>query len=258
VKLRVTSTSGPPVQAVLSSSYTTATVNFITWNKAYSIFPRQTLVDHKFFPLRPLDNDFGSVLREHSDQGWTTRDILWPELASYQASKLARYRRVGDRHSLMIPLDLDSVQQASIPDFVVEYAQFEVRPQYSRQILGQQNAFRSNASQQARDPHNHFPQIRTEELTLPALRHRYVFAHSSWISYAMERLQRWVWVELYKLDPEKRPEQFANGIPHFSHTSILGEFEVPKTWDYADDQIPVWYLEWERQSADAKAVQHLT
>jgi hypothetical protein len=64
-----------------------------------------------------------------------------------------------------------------------------------------------------------------------------------------ERLQRWVWLELLKLKAGERPEQFENGIPDYSDISLPSDFQPPETWDYADDQIPAWYKEWEETLA---------
>ncbi|RYO92279.1 hypothetical protein DL762_001728 [Monosporascus cannonballus] len=262
MELRVIRTNGPPIQAILTSSYTTASVNFITWNKAYSIFPVQTVIQHRFYPLKPLDDDFGSVLNELGNQGWTTRDVIWPDLAAdVQVRKIHRFRRVGDRSSLVIPLSIINVPQASTPDFVIEYAQLEVItelpnvPRAGRhgfqQGPFQQGAF--NPFQQNQPRRNQFPWIQCHGLSSPALRHEYTLASESWRNYVMERLRRWAWVELHKVEPGKRPEQFINGIPHHSDISLPEEFQVPKTWDYADDQIPEWYREWEQMKAESGA-----
>ncbi|KAH6959644.1 hypothetical protein BKA56DRAFT_501478 [Ilyonectria sp. MPI-CAGE-AT-0026] len=211
-KLRVVRTSGPPIQHILTSSHTTACVNFLTWNKAYSIFPQQTLSKHHSYPLKSLDDDFGSTLNELVHQGWTTRDIMWPDFAETNTSKIAGLRRVGDSSTLVIPLDTSSVDVPSTPDFVVEYAQFEIHAQ---------------------------------EMVSPAMRHGYTTASSTWRSYVTERLQRWTWLELYKVEPENRPFQSPAALPLVSDVSIPEEFELPQSWDYADDQMPVWYREWE-------------
>jgi len=253
MKLRVTRTDGHPIQAILASSYTTASVNFVTWNKAYSIFPVQTVIHHKFYPLKPLDDDFGSVLNELGNQGWTTRDMIWPDLAADRVRKIHRFRRVGDRFSLVIPLSIINVRQASTPDFVIEYSQLKVTTEPSnapgafQQGAFQQGAF--NLFQQNQPLQNQFPQIRSHRLISPALRHEYTLAFGPWHNYVTERLQRWTWVELHKLEPGKRPEQFTDGIPHHSNLSLPEEFQMSKTWDYADDQIPEWYREWEQMKA---------
>jgi hypothetical protein len=89
------------------------------------------------------------------------------------------------------------------------------------------------------------PQIRVQELTSPALRHGYTFASTSWQQFIVKRLQRWVQLELLKLKPGERPEQFQNNIPSHSDISLPLDFQPPEIWDYADDQIPAWYKEWE-------------
>ncbi|RYO99449.1 hypothetical protein DL766_001770 [Monosporascus sp. MC13-8B] len=115
----------------------------------------------------------------------------------------------------------------------------------------QQGAF--NPFQQNQPRRNQFPWIQCHGLSSPALRHEYTLASESWRNYVMERLRRWAWVELHKVEPGKRPEQFINGIPHHSDISLPEEFQVPKTWDYADDQIPEWYREWEQMKAESGA-----
>jgi hypothetical protein len=76
-----------------------------------------------------------------------------------------------------------------------------------------------------------------------AMRHDFTTGSAPWRLYLTERLQRWAWLELYKLKPENRPFQVANLVPVVSD---LQDFEVPESWDYADDQIPRWYREWEQ------------
>ncbi|KAL8290982.1 hypothetical protein RB601_003668 [Gaeumannomyces tritici] len=137
-KLRITRTDRSPLRTILTSSSTTACVNFITWNKAYSIFPRQTLINHQFYPLRFDDrfDYFGSTLKELSNQGWTARDIIWPDFPG--APKIDGLRRVGDNSTLVIRLDTNSVQPPSTPDFTIEYSQFRVsQPNGQRAIIFQ-------------------------------------------------------------------------------------------------------------------------
>ncbi|KAF1972375.1 hypothetical protein BU23DRAFT_644310 [Bimuria novae-zelandiae CBS 107.79] len=234
IKLRVICTNGPPIYTILSSAYTTACVNLITWNKAYSVFPRQTLIHHKSYPLKPMDDGFGSALREYSKQGWTTRDMVWPELPENQVRIIGGKRRVGDSSSLVISLDTSSVQSALTPDYVIEHAQFEVFAEQSNISL------RFNRVPQSQDSH-----IRVHQLKSPALRYGYT-ASEPWRAYVAKKLQRWAWIELYKLKPAERPEQFAHGIPDLPHLSLPEEFRMPESWDYADDRLPLWYLEWEQ------------
>jgi hypothetical protein len=144
---------------------------------------------------------------------------------------------------LVIPLITQNIQQASKPDFMVEYAQFEV-------YIGI-NSFLPRERLE-------LPgclQLRLQGLVSPVLGHGYTFASNSWKDYAMERLNCWACIELYKLEPGQRPEQFTNGISHHSQVSLPRDFRVPKTWDFADDQIPVWYLEWEQTQKEGNSDQ---
>ncbi|RTE68648.1 hypothetical protein BHE90_016973 [Fusarium euwallaceae] len=249
IKLRITRTSGSPIHAILTSSYTTACVNFLTWNKAYSIFPQQTLINHQFYPLRSLDDDFGSKLNELASQGWTTRDIMWPDFEGAKNHRLAGLRRIGDSSILVIPLDTDSVHTPSTPDFVIEYAQFEVLEQdlqFSSCRTGfAQNQFGFSATQNE-SPNGSFLKIRAQEMVSPAVRYAYTTAATQWRDYLQERLKRWAWLELFKLEPGNRPFQSSSAFPLVSSISIPQDFEMPQSWDYADDQIPEWYREWEQ------------
>ena len=152
-----------------------------------------------------------------------------------QVRKLGGNRRIGDSSSLVIPLDTSSVQQASTPDSVIEYAQFTIHGERS---YGWNSPYRS--------AHEHVPHIQIQSLESPALRHRQHATSEPWRTYVTERLQRWVWVESYKLKEAERPLQFLVDIPDHSDISLPEEFTVPETWDYADDQIPLWYQEWEQ------------
>ncbi|KAK8106641.1 hypothetical protein PG999_010000 [Apiospora kogelbergensis] len=46
-----------PIQAILSRTPTTQAMNFIAWNKAYSVFPKTTFLDHEVLPLKGADKD---------------------------------------------------------------------------------------------------------------------------------------------------------------------------------------------------------
>lgn len=236
--IRLTATHGPRVETILRYSYATTSVNFITWNKAYSIFPIQTLIHRKCHALRLWNDEFGSLLREQVSQGWTNRDVIWPELRTDARHRIRNgHRRVGDQSSLTISLDTKNVQKASTPDSAIEFAQFEIFTEPESPFT------------QVRLERRGSPGIRVQELKSPALRHGYTFASSSWHKFVIERLQRWVWLELLKLKAGERPEQFENGIPNHSDIYLPSDFQS-ETWDYADDQIPAWYKEWEQTLAE--------
>jgi hypothetical protein len=91
--------------------------------------------------------------------------------------------------------------------------------------------------------------VKTAIFTSHALCHRYtVDPLSDWKGYVEDRLKRWVLIELLKMDPGVRPQCVAPTVPLSTYNiSLSDNFVPPQTWDYADDQIPGWYREWENQ-----------
>ncbi|EXL93467.1 hypothetical protein NOF04DRAFT_13761 [Fusarium oxysporum II5] len=248
IQIRVTRTTGLPIETILTSSSTTAIVNVITWNKAYCIFPHQTLIKHDVYPLRPLDDDFGSELSELSLHGWTTRDIIWPDHAKEKFQNFIPVRRVGDSSSLVISLDTNSVVTQAVPDYVIEFSQFEISGdglQSNTRItgFGQNQLWQSHFQNTA--PRWSFLQTKAKEFSSPALCHCYITTSSEWRDFVSQRVRRWAWLEVYKIEQRHRPVQPPASIPLVSEVSIPQGFEFPQSWDYADDQIPIWYRQWE-------------
>jgi hypothetical protein len=91
------------------------------------------------------------------------------------------------------------------------------------------------------------PQHELESFHSPALRHQYAIASSSWRQFLVDRLNHWVLCELSKLKLQDRP---SLGAVDFSaqrfNMSLIRVLELLDYWDYADDQIPRWYQEWEQ------------
>ncbi|RYP71509.1 hypothetical protein DL771_004764 [Monosporascus sp. 5C6A] len=127
-------TSGPPVQAILRWYYTTAVVNFISWNKAYSIFPRATFLLHETIPLKPVSDFYGSRHAKWSKRGWRLRtEAVYTSGADNEQplGYLGRNgdRRIGDRDTWVIRLDgATQVEKSSsfVPDSVLDYSGFRV------------------------------------------------------------------------------------------------------------------------------------
>lgn len=128
-KIQLVVTHYPPLLAILRTYYTTAVVNFISWNKAYSIFPRATFLYHETLPLKPLSKHFGWLHCKYSKRGWRMRtqplqyDIDPGQSYSYG---FRANRRVGDADTRIMRLDTTFVQRPSKPDFVLEYSGFQI------------------------------------------------------------------------------------------------------------------------------------
>lgn len=76
-QLNVLLTTGPPILEVLNQgSGSTATRNFMSWNKAYSIFPVPTFRPYKGYLVDPCQAPTGNSIYR---LGWRVQDVLWLE-----------------------------------------------------------------------------------------------------------------------------------------------------------------------------------
>lgn len=120
--------------------------NFITWNKAYSMFPKSTFVEYKAYPLECIEEDWDEFYKLHFEElrqrGWSRG--TWPQdrvlpsdfehpTISPSETSITRdhetspiHRRVGDRKSWVVQLDTTSVVPPSTPDWVIESSGFSV------------------------------------------------------------------------------------------------------------------------------------
>ncbi|KAM0354832.1 hypothetical protein ACHAPU_000659 [Fusarium lateritium] len=221
-----------PIVDIINNAGTTADLNVISWNKAYSLLPLSTIVHHKFYPLKPFDNDFGQKLRLYADQGWTTRDMLWPEMTR-QLIPRKECRRVGDSMSLVIKLS-GAPDGESSPDCAFEANTFSV--------LWESHSAHSRLAISAE------PVIKS-----PALRYTYTNGskgngRNSWKGFLDDRLKRWIYVEMAKMESELRPRGFYFMSPGNYNVTLPINYIPPANWDYADDQMILWFHEWQKSS----------
>jgi hypothetical protein len=112
----------PPVHLALKTADTTAKLQVIAWNKAYSLYPYVTFIEKKSYDVRPsldyylrLKTDYpGEVL-----QNKTCR--------RKKAKQLARPRRIIDNQSWIIDLDVSDILPSPTPDCVLEATTFRLQ-----------------------------------------------------------------------------------------------------------------------------------
>ncbi|KAJ3553855.1 hypothetical protein NPX13_g10776 [Xylaria arbuscula] len=73
LKVQLIVTCEQPVLAILGSYYTSCVVNFITWNKAYCIFPRATLLFDEMVTLTTHSDYNVPLYNKYSKRGWRLR-----------------------------------------------------------------------------------------------------------------------------------------------------------------------------------------
>lgn len=229
-KISMRATTGPPIMNLINEAYTTAGLNVISWNKAYSLLPIPTIVHHKFYPTKPFDNGLGRALRHRSKWGWTTRDMLWPDQTSELISR-KQCRQVGGPRSLVIKLG--NVPPGDYtPDYVLDASVFS--------LVWESSASTRRLSISAQ------PTVESA-----ALRYKYTTgaggdAWRSWEKFLRDRLDRWIYVEIAKLSREDRPRGFYFLAPGNYRFSFPSGYILPDAWDYADDQMIPWFQEWEK------------
>jgi hypothetical protein len=105
--------------------------NFVTWNKAYSLFPYLTFVQREGYYLMScidsaMDHDSGRQLRAVSAAGYKLKDLGWyPK----QYDVIARRRRFGDKHSWIIDLPTQGVTASKLPDGAIGSSAFTIMKQ---------------------------------------------------------------------------------------------------------------------------------
>ncbi|RBA15939.1 hypothetical protein FPRO05_12160 [Fusarium proliferatum] len=230
ISIAIMATPDSPIVEVLNKALTTADLNVISWNKAYCLLPIPTVVSHKFYPMKPFDNALGKSLREQAKRGWTTRDMLWPDLTTRLISS-KECRQIGGPRSLIIKLGNEPPGDYT-PDYVLEGSVYSV-------VWKFMNTGRCLSVTMKPAPVSY------------ALR----YAHANgevghgckeWERFLCDRLDRWVYVEIAKMDREEQPQGFYHMALGNYRVHIPDGYQLPETWDYADDQIIPWFQEWEK------------
>jgi hypothetical protein len=218
----------------------TCIVNFISWNKAYSVFPYHTWVENKAFALTHIKTviaapsiDFQTWNTMGYDIGSLTAADQFPNFPLLTSqSSLQGERRIGDSKSWMIPLNTDGVTASPFPAHLIDYASFEV-------IIVQSSIH---------GPGN-WSQVKAQVVKDLSLKHEYIFADAS---HERRRLQDRTLLQIHLLPAAQRPAGFnqiyvpnpapnpAGGTPvgNVLNLAVLNGFVPPQTgWKYYDDDM---------------------
>lgn len=216
LKAQLIATSGLPVQGILRCYYTSCLVNFITWNKAYSIFPKKTFVEHKTIPLKKLDDQKRRCYAKYRERGFELQGKPRPLTKSEFVTRVGDYysqRRVGDRDTWMIPLDTQDITPAT-PSHIFET-----------------NAFSISLRTPSPPGETAWCMILAEEVSSEAV--TTVFTHGGrnrWVPFH-EKLRDWCLSQLQRLNPLQYEDIMRDwGFDEWPH------IHVPAGWKYLDSQ----------------------
>ena len=225
-----------PIEAILNSFYTTALVNFFSWNKAYALFPLPTFAHRKTYYLTEVETIKDSALAKYEQQGWRSQCTLRAGDVT-QFHPIRPSRRISDQFSWIIPFDTNNVTCSTTPDHVLEYACFDIDK--IKSSLGSR--------------YTHYC-IRAADYLSYVLKYRYTGGPTRIRRGFWRRLQRKLDL-LTHLELEKIPQKALS--PFYVRTlqprsfwitaSHPEEPEPPTNWTFFDDKIVQWYETWERQ-----------
>ncbi len=226
-KIQLVVTEGMPVESILKGFCSTMFVNFMSWNRAYSVFPLSTFIQYKGYQLGGPFSRSPSLLNEHSLRGWDMQKLMWLEEKRLN-HPIRTYRRIGDGFTWTIPFDTKNVQWSKIPDYVLELACFQMH------------------SRQGKIPVAY--QINTTEFVDQTLKYRYL---SNWdmLWFLREKVDCSMLIEPREMDPAAKPVVYA-GIMDNRERSLLCRIEgsgKSGSRTSRDAEFPDWYREWERQ-----------
>jgi hypothetical protein len=240
--------SGPPIAVILQNIRTTWDACFITWNKAYCLFPVSSFITHEPFLLAPLKevttpDEEGKVLatREHltraHEWGRRIKTGLWQLDTGNKLvplKELGPYRQLGDKHSWIINLDTKGVKSnPDRPDFLLENMRTFLRHTHDDSPVSYL------------DPSHYF-------IESCVLRHAYIACdfsnaahhpacmclpderktHEQGVQQLLKMLQEATVVQLMMLDEDKMPAEYAAIMADsFKANDAMGTFEVPDDWE---------------------------
>jgi hypothetical protein len=130
-EVAVTRTAHTPLYHILlDHSFTTCSMQLITWGKVYSIFPAATFIRREGFTTQLMGNNPDQ--RPHTNKwrilGFTVLPIhLHDAMANVydqaadtgnKRSMTLNGRRIGDQHSWIVPLDASDIQAESHPSYL--------------------------------------------------------------------------------------------------------------------------------------------
>jgi hypothetical protein len=235
---------------LLCDASTTASLNFISWNKAYALFPRESFVENQAYLLKNLTDvvsgeTYRISLKELKKHGTNVKTRSWDDGPDDTDSKIAMPRRIGNTQTWTITLATSNIYVlSSRPDNVIESSVFAV---YKLGYSG------------VREPINRYHLDASPIFNHAILKHTYLSVtehtkgkNNNGISIPRDlaedtreldnKLNDVTKLELLQLDEGKRPEQYDQIFdPHYQNSAIelfmWKEDQIPEGWSFFDGEL---------------------
>jgi len=104
----------PTVQSRTPHTSLAVVLNYITWNKAVSLYPYATFERRRALVISE-NVSFPVAEEKYLARGFTFQDLLTPDEAKRPGPFQAGPRYVGDERTWILRLEIDSIPSASVP-----------------------------------------------------------------------------------------------------------------------------------------------
>ncbi|KAM0811470.1 putative Glycosyl hydrolase family 43 protein [Seiridium cardinale] len=256
----------PTIPVPFAEFSTTSISNFISWKKAYALFPYHTFLKHETVPLKLLDDFNAQELNQWGVHGWKLRG---PPLSIQDVQKisgpLSKFRRIGDNNTWAICLGINSITTPEVPELVLHNYHFTFTNNGSNDLVSHNGVEYFGAVNHVRtySPHlgDTFERF-AEEATIEIAQWAELFrSHALKYVYpaaGMEALEtflnRDVLMQLHKLRKDAEVETnnqkldwghiMGSGNPRTLNLSPDNlKFEHPEGWTYWDEELPRLFKE---------------
>lgn len=247
------------IAAVLSSTATTASLNFISWNKAYSLFPHSTFIKKECFLLCSYSGEksLAQRLSDLGQLGIKMKTISWDRRresigernygGNRRTDTLTRRRRIGDKYTWVVSLDTKAVITPEQPDGVLESTTFRLEVPRIWDRDSTFSYYNIDFDETLCHPILKYRFVTLKEDTLdegePVLDEYYQRIRTSYYSQKCDELKDHLdevtCLELTKVPVKDRTPGFARITEDKfgAARSLRGEFNLPTTWTYYDSDV---------------------
>lgn len=178
--------------------------------------------------LQPSNDYLMTLVAKYAQRGWKIQATMGPRDPRHN-HPLQQYRRIGDRYSWKLPLDISNVKWSKTPDAILEYAGFGLK-----------------CSRRSYD-------VLAMILKPKALQYTYTYSDTSWCRYLGERITQLKAFESRKSASNRRPPDFPQMVQDDALHQI--NLDKPCTGTYRDSKIPQWYEAWEKSYKTEREMQ---
>ncbi|KAI4704627.1 hypothetical protein J4E81_001697 [Alternaria sp. BMP 2799] len=221
-------------------------LRFLTWNKAYTIFPYETFIKETCHFYESNDERLWDYVVDAQKVGcpeyyWRTDGAL--NVAKDGPSRITR--RIGDSRTWILDLDTAGVSLPETPDTILESSTFELRKCSSPFIFTSKYGYESLGPKE----YPRYDQL-YENLSHAVLKHRYLIPPGTGHSVMnkkcdaiLKKLDRLTRVEMDKIPEVDWPLAFYEfereelRATYIRDALTLEGFTLPATWTFYDEEI---------------------